>query len=277
MGSASSLQPRKERCYAKTRMDVDIPQPGDAVEGALCTSPAQLCHNMEPTPNAGDTPDVEYFRSRAMTNEVLKGKLYIGDLSGMLNGDWRRFHVDTIVSVLSAASEEVAEVLARHPGVQHMYYLLDDCHMSDSEGQMSILNAAAKANVFHALEFMWRAISSGSRVMIHCEQGKQRSAVVCCAFLIWWQGYSVKEAIQQMQERRKGVRIPGMWRTELSHIARLARGLHPTAHCDPEEQSSNTMCPMYQRVLALAKATDCCDLLRELDVVPAVADETACC
>eukprot|EP00667_Euglena_gracilis_P015643 EG_transcript_16281 len=261
-------------------MDVDIPETSDTLDGAQCTSPAQLSHNSEPTPTASDSPDVEYFRSRAMTNEVLKEQLYIGDLSGMLNGDWRRFQVDAIVSVLSGASDEVGEVLARYPAVRHMYYPLDDCQLATGgEEQMSILNATATANVFTVLEFMWRAVSDGLRVMIHCEQGKQRSAVVCCAFLIWWKGFSVKESIQLMQERRKGVRIPGMWRTELSHISRLARSLRPCAHCDAEEESSNTACPMYQRVSALAQATACCSLLRELDGIqhtPAVHEANCC-
>lgn len=32
------------------------------------------------------------------------------------------------------------------------------------------------------------------QVLVHCEQGKQRSAAVCCAYLIWWKGFSCAQS-----------------------------------------------------------------------------------
>ena len=61
------------------------------------------------------------------------------------------------------------------------------------------------------------------QIMVHCEQGKQRSAAVACAYLIWWANYTRKEAIQYVQSRRRGAVIPGIWRNELDHLAQLAK------------------------------------------------------
>jgi protein-tyrosine phosphatase len=46
--------------------------------------------------------------------------------------------------------------------------------------------------------------NTGKRVLIHCKQGLNRSALILCAFLIMYLGYTVDDAIAFVREKRPG-------------------------------------------------------------------------
>lgn len=49
---------------------------------------------------------------------------------------------------------------------------------------------------------LWDEYSKGSTILVHCHAGMQRSAAVVAMFLIFYQRYTHKEAIEYIQKRR---------------------------------------------------------------------------
>lgn len=49
---------------------------------------------------------------------------------------------------------------------------------------------------------IWDEYSKGSTILVHCHAGMQRSAAVVAMFLIFYQRYTHKEAIEYIQKRR---------------------------------------------------------------------------
>jgi predicted protein tyrosine phosphatase len=196
-------------------------------------------------------------------NCVIPDQLYIGDLACMLSGDWTESGVGAVISVLSAASPEVDQAMLDHPSVAHMYYMLEDHvnHDPTHEAVVTLFASPPSKSIFQVLDFMQQQVRNKVKIMVHCEQGKQRSAAVACAYLIWWANYTRKEAIQYVQSRRRGAVIPGIWRNELDHLAQLAKIVAESReHHGPDGDCSLTA-DHYQFLVQLAERTSCYKLL----------------
>jgi len=281
MGCACSLDSRPNtppviKAVIVAPSDRHTDSPGNDGIDLDINSPASINHHdmISRTPPSPinltakvELPEAVGFRPRGSTSEILRGQLYIGDLAGMLSGDWQRHDVGAIVSVLADVSEEVTAVVACHPSLRHMYYPLED-NVLCTDDRMSLFASPPSPNVFHVLEFMWRHTANNRRVLVHCEQGKQRSAAVCCAYLIWWKGFSCKDAIQWIQQRRKGAHVPGIWRTELDRLAQLACSLVPRTPTSTHPCIPDMELPVYQRLTCLAENTCCYTALRQMLEAP---------
>jgi protein-tyrosine phosphatase len=52
------------------------------------------------------------------------------------------------------------------------------------------------------IDFIHTAIVSGGRVLVHCYQGKSRSATVCCAYMMKIMSMRVDDALAVIRETR---------------------------------------------------------------------------
>ena len=83
----------------------------------------------------------------------------------MLAGDWDNVGVGAVVSILSAPSPEVDQVVLDHPEIAHTYYPLEDHVARDPEhaALVTLFAPAPHRNIFHVLEFMGRHAQSDVR------------------------------------------------------------------------------------------------------------------
>ena len=116
--------------------------------------------------------------------------------------------------------------------------------------------------------------STCHRVMVHCEHGKQRSASVACAYLLWYAACDRREAVQWVQDRRRGAVIPGMWRQELEDLAELAR-LQRGGPAPPGDSGLSD--DRYQHLRDMADRASCAaQLLHGPPSAPEVAEGPVC-
>jgi predicted protein tyrosine phosphatase len=140
--------------------------------------------------------------------------------------------ISAIVTIMPSVPKEVFAITRGRPGLRHFHYMLDD-HIEYGDEERHNLSTlfpdSPHKNIFDVLEFMHDARLAGRAVMVHCEQGKRRSAAVMAAYLIWYRSLSRKDAIQLIQAKRRGATIPGLWRDELQSLAERRALLDETA------------------------------------------------
>eukprot|EP00667_Euglena_gracilis_P013543 EG_transcript_13972 len=175
--------------------------------------------------NAHNYPSPSVERSLAAFGSALKlikEGLWIGDLGCMISKEWQKQGIQAIVTIMPSLSEQVHEVASSSPGLKHFHYKLDD-HIEygdrDRHNLSTLFSDSPHKNIFDVLEFMHQARLNGDSVMVHCEQGKRRSATVMAAYLIWYMNLSRKDSIQLIQSKRRGATVPGIWRDELQFLA----------------------------------------------------------
>eukprot|EP00668_Euglena_longa_P016999 GGOE01021326.1.p1 GENE.GGOE01021326.1~~GGOE01021326.1.p1 ORF type:complete len:370 (+),score=59.04 GGOE01021326.1:63-1172(+) len=169
------------------------------------------------------SPSVEHsLAAFGSALKLIKEGLWIGDLGCMISREWQKQGIQAIVTIMPSLSEQVHEVATSSPGLKHFHYKLDD-HIEygdrDRHNLSTLFSESPHKNIFDVLEFMHHARCNGESVMVHCEQGKRRSATVMAAYLIWYLNLSRKDSIQLIQSKRRGATVPGIWRDELQFLA----------------------------------------------------------
>jgi len=79
---------------------------------------------------------------------------------------------------------------------RYMHVPVDD-DLSDAEID------AMHAHLRGAVEFIDSCRKSHHNVLVHCYAGRQRSATVVCAYLMWRDGHSVKKAVDIIKNKKK--------------------------------------------------------------------------
>ncbi|KZV99692.1 DSPc-domain-containing protein, partial [Exidia glandulosa HHB12029] len=57
-----------------------------------------------------------------------------------------------------------------------------------------------------ANKFIEDALSTGGKILVHCQAGISRSATIVAAFLIYSRGLTPQDALNQIKKSRPGVR-----------------------------------------------------------------------
>jgi protein-tyrosine phosphatase len=83
--------------------------------------------------------------------------------------------------------------------------------------------APTMAQLRLAVEFVHRCVSSGEVVLIHCAAGMGRAPTACAAYLIRHQGFSARDAVALLEERRPWVSPTGSQRGRLLEFERECR------------------------------------------------------
>lgn len=176
-----------------------------------------LPRNSSDSPTGGDR-----FTAFSSALKLIREGLWIGDLGCMISKEWQKQDIRAIVTIMPSVPQEVFDVTSSSPQLRHFHYMLDD-HIEygdkDRHNLSTLFSDSPHKNIFDVLEFMHDARMNGHAVMVHCEQGKRRSATVMAAYLIWFLNLSRKDSIQLIQSKRRGATIPGIWRDELQFLA----------------------------------------------------------
>jgi len=117
--------------------------------------------------------------------EVLPGKLFLGSKLAVLP------------AVKDLGITHIVSLLGERPAdIPHFYGSKLWCQIDDAP------EADLSPAMLEALPFIETAIASGGRVLVHCEQGKSRSASVVVAFVRAWTGLGPQRALDFVQACR---------------------------------------------------------------------------
>jgi len=114
--------------------------------------------------------------------------------------DWKRAHVDGVLSLLTAEEEQDLDLRdeaseARTQGMSFASFPIPDRQIPKSESKLA-----------EVLEGVARDLSAGRNVLIHCRQGIGRSGLVAACLLVK-KGLSPGAAIDSVSAAR-GVSVP---------------------------------------------------------------------
>eukprot|EP00993_Chasmostoma_nieuportense_P002432 NODE_3227_length_1007_cov_21.731818_g3081_i0.p1 GENE.NODE_3227_length_1007_cov_21.731818_g3081_i0~~NODE_3227_length_1007_cov_21.731818_g3081_i0.p1 ORF type:complete len:309 (+),score=59.51 NODE_3227_length_1007_cov_21.731818_g3081_i0:59-928(+) len=158
-------------------------------------------------------------------NRISDSGVWIGNLACLVSKEWSKEGIGAILSAMPQIPEEVREVLTNNPHVAHFLYPLDDDFRPPEGDEVHPTNTLFASHphlcIHDAMAFIHEHISNGRPVMIHCEQGKRRSAAVVAAYLIWYEHMDCKQALQFVQTKRRGASVPGLWRQELDLLVNM--------------------------------------------------------
>jgi len=132
--------------------------------------------------------DADVLEASAYPSEILEGSLFLG--SALAVERQERLDNLGITHVVSVIDRRVA-VPARQ---EHLWCRIDD---DPSEDLAPVMR--------EALPFVADAVAGGGRVLVHCEQGRSRSASVVIAHLMCARGWGAQEALRAVQRQRPAV------------------------------------------------------------------------
>lgn len=237
-----------------------LPEPADisSVSFAQVNTPAQSQVRLTTLESFQDEFNSPCMRERSLAAfgsalKVIEEGLFIGDLGCMLSMEWQKEGIQAIVTIMPSVPQEVQDVADACPTLKHFHYALDDhIEYGDKERHnvSTLFSESPHKNIFDVLEFMHAARQQGQSVMVHCEQGKRRSATVMAAYLIWYTKRSRKDCIQLIQSRRRGATIPGIWRDELEFLAERRAAMEEDLHLDNAQLSRVLSTPDLRMQLA---------------------------
>lgn len=102
-------------------------------------------------------------------------------------------------------------VQARDPFPRHFQYLWVNCLDTDVQEMAPFFDQSNR--------FIAEAIAGGGTVLVHCRQGKSRSATLVLAYLIAHHNYSAKNALVFLRTRRRMVSPNPYFRKQLHEYA----------------------------------------------------------
>lgn len=90
----------------------------------------------------------------------------------------------------------------------------------------------------YAIQLLHMHLSKGNNVLVHCLQGKQRSATIIAAYIMWSQNVSCNTAIKMVQEKRQCAFTPDVnfiqclrWYETVQHLLSMDKSLHTKTAC----------------------------------------------
>lgn len=129
------------------------------------------------------------FFGRSIDN-IIPGKLWLGDLSGAYNYEWlKQQGITHIVSVLNFPRDQVQ---IYPEDFQYLYINKAD------NTQTNLLDVWPQTNAF-----IDAAIQQGGKVYVHCKFGRSRSVATVAAYLICKYNMNVSQVLIYIRNRRE--------------------------------------------------------------------------
>lgn len=126
-------------------------------------------------------------RNYTFTNEIVPGKLWIGDYESAFNMENSLLTKHNIQCVVSIGSSETSYTLCTYP---HIKYHRIVC--SDEPDEL----------LSEHFEEATRFIYESGRVLVHCAMGISRSATICIAYLMRYHLHSFPRAFDMVKRAR---------------------------------------------------------------------------
>lgn len=139
---------------------------------------------------AGSWPGTLFLSSRPRGGDWLEDEV----------AAWRRYGIDTVVSLLTEEEEQELDLLdepseARKQGAAFVSYPIPDRGIPSDT-----------STLFNLLEGVQQDLQSGKNVLVHCRQGIGRTGLIAASLLVT-DGMEPQAAIEKVSKTR-GVHIP---------------------------------------------------------------------
>jgi predicted protein tyrosine phosphatase len=124
----------------------------------------------------------------SMPCEILRNKLWIGDEFAAREPFLEKYPMDVIVS-LGSSSKSYSDYECSH--ITYHRIVIHDIEMEPIAHHFE-----------EACDFIHKHVTSGGRVLVHCQAGISRSATICIAYLMKYMDLSLRNAYALVRSAR---------------------------------------------------------------------------